>query len=205
MRTTVRARARLCARMRVCACVRVCVCVFACACVCTRARVVVGAHAAVLTALPRHARTHAGLLLPGGHAPGMKQYLGSRLLQRKVAEFWRLERPVGAICHGRRRGAACHPVCDPRRCWVLRRRRRRWRTCFDAAVVYAHVRWRCMHAHVRRACRRAAARAHKGHRLGQVGALRRDAHVPPKGAPVCMCVCVSCARVRFAFARVRVA
>jgi putative intracellular protease/amidase len=39
-------------------------------------------------------------MLPGGHAPGMRQYLGSALLQTKVAEFWRLERPVGAICHG---------------------------------------------------------------------------------------------------------
>jgi putative intracellular protease/amidase len=40
------------------------------------------------------------LVLPGGHAPGMKQYLGSELLQHKVAEFWNLERPVAAICHG---------------------------------------------------------------------------------------------------------
>jgi putative intracellular protease/amidase len=41
-----------------------------------------------------------GLLLAGGHAPGMRQYLGSSALQLKVAEFWRLERPVAAICHG---------------------------------------------------------------------------------------------------------
>jgi putative intracellular protease/amidase len=41
-----------------------------------------------------------GLLLAGGHAPGMRQYLGSSLLHAKVAEFWRLERPVAAICHG---------------------------------------------------------------------------------------------------------
>jgi putative intracellular protease/amidase len=41
-----------------------------------------------------------GLLLPGGHAPGMRQYLGSEPLQRLVAAFWRLGRPVGAICHG---------------------------------------------------------------------------------------------------------
>jgi putative intracellular protease/amidase len=40
------------------------------------------------------------LLLPGGHAPGMRQYLSSAVLQSKVAEFWRLDRPVGAICHG---------------------------------------------------------------------------------------------------------
>lgn len=41
-----------------------------------------------------------GLLLPGGHAPGMRQYLGSAPLQAKVAAFWALGRPVGAICHG---------------------------------------------------------------------------------------------------------
>jgi putative intracellular protease/amidase len=41
-----------------------------------------------------------GLVLAGGHAPGMKQYLGSAELQAKVRDFWALERPVGAICHG---------------------------------------------------------------------------------------------------------
>jgi putative intracellular protease/amidase len=41
-----------------------------------------------------------GLLLPGGHAPGMRQYLGSQLVQELAAGFWRLRRPVGAICHG---------------------------------------------------------------------------------------------------------
>jgi putative intracellular protease/amidase len=30
----------------------------------------------------------------------MKQYLGSAELQGKIAAFWALERPVGAICHG---------------------------------------------------------------------------------------------------------
>lgn len=41
-----------------------------------------------------------GLILPGGHAPGMRQYLGSDVLRRAVAGYWALERPVGAICHG---------------------------------------------------------------------------------------------------------
>lgn len=41
-----------------------------------------------------------GLLLPGGHVPGMRQYLGSSLLRQKVADFWQLGRPVAAICHG---------------------------------------------------------------------------------------------------------
>jgi putative intracellular protease/amidase len=41
-----------------------------------------------------------GLLLPGGHAHGMRQYLGSTELQQKIAQFWSLKRPVAAICHG---------------------------------------------------------------------------------------------------------
>src|SRR5215207_370066 len=41
-----------------------------------------------------------GMILAGGHAPGMRQYLGSSVLREKVAEFWALGRPVGAICHG---------------------------------------------------------------------------------------------------------
>lgn len=41
-----------------------------------------------------------GLLLPGGHAPGMRQYLGSAILREQVARFWALGRPAGAICHG---------------------------------------------------------------------------------------------------------
>src|SRR5438067_326997 len=40
------------------------------------------------------------LVLAGGHAPGMRQYLGSSLLQERVTDFWALQRPVGAICHG---------------------------------------------------------------------------------------------------------
>jgi putative intracellular protease/amidase len=52
-----------------------------------------------------------GLILPGGHAPGMRQYLGSELLRRKVAEYWTLGRPVGAICHGVLVLArTCHPT-----------------------------------------------------------------------------------------------
>ena len=41
-----------------------------------------------------------GLVLPGGHAKGMRQYLGSAELQAKVAAFWGTGKPVGAICHG---------------------------------------------------------------------------------------------------------
>ncbi|MGP8296953.1 type 1 glutamine amidotransferase domain-containing protein [Streptomyces inhibens] len=45
-------------------------------------------------------KAYDGLILPGGHAPGMRQYLGSEVLQQQVGRFWALARPVGAICHG---------------------------------------------------------------------------------------------------------
>jgi putative intracellular protease/amidase len=45
-------------------------------------------------------REYDGLVLVGGHAPGMRQYLDSSSLREKVAAFWALRRPVGAICHG---------------------------------------------------------------------------------------------------------
>ena len=41
-----------------------------------------------------------GLLLPGGHAKGMREYLESDLLKQLVADFFSIEKPVGAICHG---------------------------------------------------------------------------------------------------------
>jgi len=40
------------------------------------------------------------LLLPGGHAPGMREYLESAPLQRVVAQFFDAGKPVAAICHG---------------------------------------------------------------------------------------------------------
>lgn len=40
------------------------------------------------------------LVLPGGHAQGMKQYLGSDVLQAKVAAFASTDKPFAAICHG---------------------------------------------------------------------------------------------------------
>jgi putative intracellular protease/amidase len=75
------------------------------------------------------------LFLPGGHAPGMKQYLGSEILQAKVAAFWKLDRPVAAICHGplvlarthngdgksvlHGRKTACLPKYMERSAWLL--------------------------------------------------------------------------------------
>lgn len=40
------------------------------------------------------------LLLPGGHAKGMRAYLEDRTLQRFVAAFFDSGKPVAAICHG---------------------------------------------------------------------------------------------------------
>jgi len=40
------------------------------------------------------------LHLPGGHAKGVKQYLESKVLQEKVAEFFYQNKLVGSICHG---------------------------------------------------------------------------------------------------------
>ena len=45
-------------------------------------------------------QTFDGMLLPGGHAPGIKPYLESDLLQQKVAEMFEAKLPVAAICHG---------------------------------------------------------------------------------------------------------
>jgi len=40
------------------------------------------------------------LLLPGGHAPGMRAYLESHRLQGLVSSFFAKDKPVAAICHG---------------------------------------------------------------------------------------------------------
>jgi putative intracellular protease/amidase len=40
------------------------------------------------------------LVLPGGHAPGMRQYLASEVLHAKVAAHVATGKPFGAICHG---------------------------------------------------------------------------------------------------------
>jgi putative intracellular protease/amidase len=40
------------------------------------------------------------LLLTGGHAPGMKQFLESKVLQESVVQFFKQGKGIGAICHG---------------------------------------------------------------------------------------------------------
>ena len=46
------------------------------------------------------AQDYDGLVLPGGHAKGVREYLESPLLQGLVADFFDGGKPVGAICHG---------------------------------------------------------------------------------------------------------
>jgi protease I len=41
-----------------------------------------------------------GLILPGGHDKGVKEYLESKILQNLVVQFFTKMKPVGAICHG---------------------------------------------------------------------------------------------------------
>jgi protease I len=41
-----------------------------------------------------------GLLLPGGHDKGVKEYLESGVLQKLVVEFFNENKPVAAVCHG---------------------------------------------------------------------------------------------------------
>jgi len=43
---------------------------------------------------------YEALLLPGGDAPGVRQYLESPVLQRKVLQFWQKDKLIGALCHG---------------------------------------------------------------------------------------------------------
>lgn len=40
------------------------------------------------------------ILLPGGEAPGMRQYFESLVLRSKVLQFWQRGKLIGAICHG---------------------------------------------------------------------------------------------------------
>ena len=51
-----------------------------------------------------------GLLLPGGHSKGVIPYLESRDLRGAIVEFFKRDKPVGAICHGV--VAACRAI-DP--------------------------------------------------------------------------------------------
>jgi len=47
-----------------------------------------------------HADQFDALFLAGGHAQGMKQYLGSADAQRITSEFFAAKKPIAAICHG---------------------------------------------------------------------------------------------------------
>lgn len=46
------------------------------------------------------AEDYDALVLPGGHAPGMKSYLEASAVHAVAAQMMREDKPVGAICHG---------------------------------------------------------------------------------------------------------
>lgn len=67
-----------------------------------------------------------GLLLPGGHAPGMKPYLESAELHALIATMFAANKPVAAVCHGvlaaaRARGADGRSVLYGRKTTALPR------------------------------------------------------------------------------------
>jgi protease I len=69
----------------------------------------------------------AAILLPGGHAPGMRAYLESPVLQALVGTFADAGKPIAAICHGvvlaaRSRRSDRHGVLRGRRCTALLQR-----------------------------------------------------------------------------------
>lgn len=77
--------------------------------------------------IPWSAMVHTeadALLLPGGHAPGMKPYLESATVHAEIARRWTLGQPIAAICHGvvavaRSRGGDGRSVLEGRRTTAL--------------------------------------------------------------------------------------
>ncbi|HUN52080.1 MAG TPA: type 1 glutamine amidotransferase domain-containing protein [Candidatus Sulfotelmatobacter sp.] len=72
------------------------------------------------------AEDFAAILLPGGHAKGMRPYLEAPLLQATVAGCFAQGKPVGAICHGvllaaRSKAASGRSVLHGRRTTALTR------------------------------------------------------------------------------------
>ena len=49
---------------------------------------------------PCRAEDFDALFLAGGHAPGMRQYLGSAAVQALTTAFFATPKPIAAICHG---------------------------------------------------------------------------------------------------------
>jgi len=45
-------------------------------------------------------KSYDALFLAGGHAKGMRQYLGSEVVHRMTAAFFATTKPIAAICHG---------------------------------------------------------------------------------------------------------
>jgi putative intracellular protease/amidase len=78
------------------------------------------------------------LLLPGGHAAGMRAWLEDASLQQWLAQYAALARPLAAICHGvlllaRARDAAGRPLLYARRTTCLPK--------YMEALAYALTAW----------------------------------------------------------------
>ena len=117
-----------------------------------------------------------GLVLPGGHAPGMKPYLESPLLQALVAATFRARKPLGAICHGvvlaaRSRRADGHSVLFGRQTTALTRQLELTAWALTAAWLGRY--YRTYRTPVQNEVTRALASAADFH-VGPL-ALRRDA------------------------------
>jgi putative intracellular protease/amidase len=81
-----------------------------------------------------------GLLLPGGHAPGMRPWLEDVALQDFVARFAALGRPWAAICHGVLVAARARDPASGRS--VLHGRRTTCLPKYMEALAYALTAWR---------------------------------------------------------------
>lgn len=89
------------------------------------------------------AAAYRALLLPGGHDKGMREYLESAILHKKVAHFFDHSKPVGAICHGTLLAARSMSLEDPVRQGksVLFGRRTTGLTRSQEMIAYWLTRW----------------------------------------------------------------
>lgn len=127
-----------------------------------------------------------GLLLPGGHAPGMRQYLGSTALHAKVAAFFATGRPVGAICHGVL--VAARSIDPKTGKSVLHERRTTCLTRYQERIAYWLTAWKLgryyrtypayVEDEVRAALRDPAAHFERG----PISLVRRDSETDPSPA-----------------------
>jgi putative intracellular protease/amidase len=79
------------------------------------------------------------LFLPGGHAPGMRQYLEGEALFAKVAAFFAAPKIVAAICHG---AVVCARSKDASGASVLAKRRTTCLPKYMERIAYGLTSWK---------------------------------------------------------------